>query len=345
MASDQQLLAEYIRRKSYKAVAEMFSLDEDGVRGRVGREIRKQEARVADSRPLTMFGQQLPKIPRYDEVPYFHGDTIVTGDLHVPTTDWALLELLAKFAEKHLPAGKRNAMLVGDLLNLDMLSKYESIIHSYSLKTELAYAEAVIDYLFTVLDSAIFTLGNHDVRFLKKLDGALDATTFGKMLSKHIYTGKLRISVKSQAMVISGGQAWRVTHQRNYSKIKGRVASDIAIKHQTNTVTHHEHHVALTRDTYNRYTVVNNGMLGDYEKMGYVMLTDSTSGVMCSGFTFIRNGVANLLTPYPTMTDWSLWGMEVDALPVIQAAAARMERLTMPAEEILTAVQQEARAA
>lgn len=345
MASDQQLLAEYIRHKDYKTVAAMFSLSVDGVRGRVGRAIRAQEERVAESRPLTMFGQELPKIPRYDEVPYFRGDTIVTGDWHVPTTEWALLELMAKFANKHMPAGQRNIMLVGDLFNFDMLSKYEQIVNSYSLKTELAYAEAVIDYMLKAVDTLTFTLGNHDERFLKKFQGALDATTFGKMISKHIYTGKLRISTKSQAMVISGGQVWRVTHQRNYSKIKGRVGSDIAIKHQVNTVTHHEHHVAVIRDTFNRYTIVNNGMLGDYEKMGYVMLTDSTSGVMCSGFTFIRNGVANLLTPYPTMTDWSLWGMEVDALPVIEAAAARMERLTMPREELPVVVMQEVKAA
>lgn len=337
MASDQQLLAEYIRHKDYKVVADMFTLNVDSVRGRVSRAIRAQEERVAESRPTVLFGQALPQIARYDAIPYMRGDTIVTGDWHVPTTDWALLELLIKFAEKHMKPGYRNAMLVGDLFNFDMLSKYEQIVSGYGLQTELDYAAAVIDYAVKTLDTLVFTLGNHDERFLKKLNGALSANAFGKLISKHVYTGKLRISTKSQAMVISGGQSWRVTHQRNYSKIKGRVASDISLKHQINTITHHEHHVAIQRDLYNRYTVVNNGMVGDYEKMGYVMLSDSTAGVMCSGFTFIRNGIANLLTPYPTMTDWNMWGLEVEALPVIEAAAARMERLTTPREEILTA--------
>lgn len=48
MASDQQLLAEYIRHKDYKTVAAMFSLSVDGVRGRVGRAIRAQGKIIQD---------------------------------------------------------------------------------------------------------------------------------------------------------------------------------------------------------------------------------------------------------------------------------------------------------
>lgn len=74
--------------------------------------------------------------------------------------------------------------------------------------------------------------------------------------------------------------------------------------------------------------------VSEAQKAGEVQLVDSTSGVMCNGFTYLNNGVGHLLTPYDTMTDWDMWGLGAVALPAIEAAKLKMERLTMPEEEM-----------
>jgi len=252
----------------------------------------------------------------------------------MPTGDWPMIELKIKFGEKHLPKGNRRSACVGDLVNFDVLSQYDHLIKPFSVEDELSYAEGLLEYMFAVYDTIYMELGNHDHRFLKQLGGDFGTTRLGRMFSRQIDTGRLVFTRKSQMVVISAGQLWRLTHQRAYSRNKGIVANKLAQKHLSNMVTHHEHHVNISRDEWNRWTTINNGALVDYEKLPYVMLADSPAPVMCSGFTYIHNGTGHLLTPYPTLTDWSMWGMENAALPAIEAAKAKMERLTMPEQEL-----------
>lgn len=338
MADKDKLLYEERREGwTYRQIAERHKFSEDSVRSRVSRYARKQIQSVPDATPFPIVGKggdsRHEIVPKIIQMPVLRCPLLVFGDVHVPTTEWTIFELMVKFAEKHLPKGARTGALIGDLFNFDAISQYDHIVAPFSIQTEMDYAEGAIEYLLAVLDKLYISMGNHDYRLHKLLKGDFGATRLGRMLTKYVYDGRVVMTDKSQMIAIQAAQIWRMTHQRNYSKIKGRVAASLAIKHHCNIITHHEHHVAVLRDDYNRFTVINNGALVDYEKLLYVQLVDSTSNVMCNGFTFLNNGIGHLLTPYETMTDWDMWGLGNVALKAIEVAKLKIERLTMPEDE------------
>lgn len=331
MASDQQLYEMKASGKRSADIARELSLSASGVRGRISR----YEAKLTPPVVVPAFLQALEKrkpgtvtLPNYVSLPVLRGDMIITGDWQIPTTDWSWVETMIRFAERHLPKGRRQLAIVGDFLNMDAVSRYEQVVPLPSLEDELAIGEETIDHLLKVFDSVFFSLANHEYRLLLKFNGALTGTRFGKLLSRHVHSGRLTLTEQTSMHVVSGGAHWRLSHPRNYSRNRLIVAAQLAVKHQQNVISWHEHHVGIGRDPYNRYTIVNGGGLFDPEKMAYVSLVDSTSPVMSNGFVFMRNGCASLLTPYPTITDWGMWRVNADA--AINAAAARAQRLSVP---------------
>lgn len=331
--SRKQLYEEHQAGDSYSAIAARYGLSVHTIRARVSEYRQLVLDRTPNTPPfLVAVGGRQPapvSMPSFMDVPVIHSEQImVTGDWHVPTVDWHFFDLLPKFAEKHIPAGKRHLAIVGDLLNMDAVSKYESAIPSHSLELELAVAERALEYVFEVFDRVWYCLGNHEYRLLKTLHGALSGTRFGRLLMKHIDNQRIIMTVQAQLHLVSGGVDWRLTHPRNYSRNKGIVASQLCQKHLVNVIGQHEHHAAIGRDVYNRFTWVNNGGFFDYEKMAYVMLEDSTSPVMCNAFTYVEDGSPELLTPYESMTNWRRWG--IDASLAVAASEARMRRLSKP---------------
>lgn len=335
MATDKALYELHRSGYTYRQIAEQYTFDEDGVRGRVWRYAHRLLNALPDETPFDVrIGNRaaMPiSVARLDDIPVIKADQIVvTSDWQIPTTDWQMVELMNKFGDKHCPKGKRKLAIVGDLMNADAASKYDHILPPPSMELEMATSEATIEYVLDTFDEIWYCMGNHDHRWMKLLQGALTATRFGKMLTRYFETGRIKMTMQTQLHLVSGGVHWRLTHQRNYSRNKGIVGQQLAVKHQSDIMTTHEHHAAMGRDPYNRYTWVNNPMLGDYEKMIYVGIVDSTSPVMCTGFTYFEDGTAHLLTPYPSMTSWNRWGMESEALLAIVAAQAREARLQRP---------------
>ena len=240
-------------------------------------------------------------IPVFTGEEHIHGDCIIVGDVHLPTTDYELSDLMLTVARK---TGIRQLVICGDLLNFDAYSKYESIIPPLSFQTEIEAALTTVGRWAGWFDDMLMGLGNHERRLLKYNRGAMRADALGKIIA--VASERLRISTYSHVIIHSGGQIWRATHQRNYSQIPLRVGRELALKTQMNIITQHQHHVAKGRDKFNRYTVIDGGGLFDEEKMAYVMLEDSTSPTMCRGFVVLVNGVAHLITPYRSFTDLSV---------------------------------------
>jgi len=241
---DKELYEAFREGWTYRQITDRFGFkSEDGVRSRVGRYVREQLRTLPDLTPFPIVGKggdsKHQIVPKIVQMPVLRCPLLVFADVHVPTTEWTMLELMIRFAEKHLPKGARTGALVGDLLNFDAISQYDHIIAPYSVQTEMDYAEGAIEFMLSVMDRLYFSMGNHDYRFFKLLAGDFGATRLGRMLTKHIDSGRVVMTDKSQMVAIQAGHIWRLTHQRNYSKIKGRVASALAIKHHSNVVTHH----------------------------------------------------------------------------------------------------------
>jgi hypothetical protein len=121
--------------------------------------------------------------------------------------------------------------------------------------------------------------------------------------------GRVQLSWYDEVHVTSAGQEYVVCHQYQYRQNKLSISNDLALKYQKNCIVFHQHHTAKGRDKYNRFTIVDCGGLHDQDMMAYVNLVPSTMPRMNNGFVYLHNGVADQLTPYPTYTDWSMWGV------------------------------------
>jgi len=262
-------------------------------------------------RPTHSFPTEQPtdrtSIPRYDGYWRLEREqAIVVGDVHVPTTDWAFAARVAQVARTW---GIKTLCIIGDLFNFDALSSYPNLLPGIGLGAEIGAAKDLIAEWLNAFDEIYMTLGNHEHRLMK--DTGL-AFTYSEILTMITTDARFKLSPYSHMEVTSAGERFRLTHQRNYSKIKLRVARDLAAKHNCHIITHHQHHSATGVSDSGRHLIIDNGGLHDAQSMAYVQLVDSTSPRMTNGFVLINDGTAHLLTPYPWMTDWRLWVGERD---------------------------------
>jgi hypothetical protein len=89
------------------------------------------------------------------------------------------------------------------------------------------------------------------------------------------------------------------------------VAEKLALKHQVNVITHHEHHCGMGFDRYGHYVIVNNGCLADVNKMPYTALADAPKANMMKAFCLLRNGVPRLYSDRDDFTDWREYALPV----------------------------------
>lgn len=253
-------------------------------------------------RTFTGLGTETVVLPRFDGEPHVYADCVVSGDFQLPTADFEFADVLLKVAQH---AGIKTLLIVGDWVNMDAFSKYEHIVPPVPFEVEMRASVSLMARYAGWFDVIWLALGNHEQRLMKLLRGDWSNSILARLLSASC--GKLRITPYSHIVVHSGGQVWRCTHQRNYSKLKGRVGDELAQKYQCNIVSHHQHHAGKIMDRWGRYVVIDNGGIHDAAKMAYVGLVDSTSPTMTKGFTVIMNGTGHLITPYDAFTDLSLW--------------------------------------
>lgn len=257
-------------------------------------------------RALADDGETL-RLPTFDGEPHLEGDWVICGDVHLPTTDFELAETMLRVARE---LNLKRLLIAGDLINADAFSLYEHVVPAITFEDEVKIAVRVISAWCEWFDDMLLLMGNHELRVMRRSNGNLNATMLGHILSAG--NGKLRVSPYSHAVITSAGQVWRVTHQRNYSRITGRLADQLAQKYQCNIISLHQHHVAVQRDTYNRYTIIDGGGLHDDRKLAYVSLVDSNMPAMARGFVLLVDGVGHMVTPYQTMTnlDMLLMGLK-----------------------------------
>ena len=263
----------------------------------------------------------LPDMPVYTKIPTIVGNCIVVGDIHIPTTFWELAEMVSVVADKHLD-GDKTLIIAGDFINADALSHYPFTVAPPTLSQELLIARELLQIWSETFDRIIMFMGNHEMRVFKNMYGSIGGADIRALFVGEVGE-KFELYNIGQVIVNSGNERWRITHQNSYSKIKGRTANVLAQKHQSNIISHHEHHVAIMRDDFDYQTIVNNGGLHDHEKMAYVSQFDSNRPIMNNGFVMLRNGVPQLFTPYRSMTDWGQW--DIDATALFEMMDARIE--------------------
>lgn len=251
------------------------------------------------------------ELPRYDIKPVIQRDTMAIGDIHLPSTNYALAYLMVDIARHNM--AHPHFTIMGDMLNLDSMSSFERIVPTERLSNEIGMTKGFLEYLMNVGDVAVFG-GNHEIRWSRKLDGVLDLYGLWQLVEHGMKTGSIQFHAETSAWVHSGKQKWLLTHQRNYSKIKGRVANTISLQRQSNVVCFHQHHFGGIVSDNGLYAAFDNGGLHDDALIHYCNLYDSTSPRMTNGFNMIRDGVGHQFTPYEQITDYSLYGVDASAV-------------------------------
>ena len=267
-------------------IGKMFNIS----RGTVAGAIRHYKQSNPDSKLFEVnFGQPLSLL----------GNAIITGDIHVPTTNFDFSKRIRSVAKFW---GIKTLIIAGDVYNFDLFSKYprQTVMISWAQERD---AGKLLFEMFTDYFDVIYVLmGNHDRRMIKWADGHLDETdVFGLITT----SPKVHVSNFGYCTIKSGSENWLVTHSTEYSVNQLTVADQLAQKYKSNVITHHEHHVAKGRDRYKSFTIINNGGLFAQEKMAYTQLDTSKKPNMANGFTALVNGCGHLYTPYPSFTDWT----------------------------------------
>jgi predicted phosphodiesterase len=295
---------------SYARIAEVFGYKTaDVVRGMYHRAKRRLSDIKLDDNWVPVAPEGIPK---YDDTPIIQAPVLVVSDIHFPTTNYHFLNLALAFGEKHMPDGQRRMLILGDMLNMDLMSDFAHITPPAALTQEFDIAEAFIKRVTKTFDEILYVQGNHEDRIRKKIPDIMYGHRFGRMIYDNFSGhGKIRVSMARRAEIVSRNRVWRATHQNAYSRGHGAVGMAMAQKYRSDIIVAHQHRVGIIRDLYNHYTVIDCGGLFDATRMAYVSRVDSTSPAMANGFVFVdTDGAGHLLTPYPSMTSWKMWGME-----------------------------------
>lgn len=228
------------------------------------------------------------------------GDYMIVGDVHVPTTDYRLAQLVARVGKKHLTNPR--LIIGGDFFNFDAFSNYPAVVPSYSWREERKAAECLLSEWLETFTDIVIIMGNHDRRIQRWSMGALEESDiFGMVVS----SPKVKVSNVGWLTVTTSQGVYRVTHARNYSVNRLTVADQLAQKFQQNIIQFHEHHLGLSFDKFGRWLIVNGGGLFDPSQMVYARLDDNKSPAMVPGFVMLKNGVPHLFGD--RLTDWAEW--------------------------------------
>lgn len=232
-----------------------------------------------------------------------HGDFLIVGDVHVPSTDWEMAALVAEIGKRHLKK-PRKLIVAGDLLNMDKFSVFPHISTPPTWTEERAAAEALLSSWLKTFDLIYWFVGNHERRLQKIMVEVLETTDLLSVIISN--PDRAKFSNFSYCYMTSGGVKYLVVHTRNYSRIQLNVARLLSEKNQCHVISFHEHHLSMGWDHSANHLLVNGGALVDVSKVAYMSLDMTTMPISKSGFVMVRNGVPTLFGA-PPMTDWSRW--------------------------------------
>lgn len=243
------------------------------------------------------------------------GDVMVIGDVHVPTTNYAIASQMLAVARRYLKA-PRQLIVAGDLFNLDFLSIYPPSTRETAWEQEKEAARHMIAEWLRVFHRIYFIAGNHERRYSKASGGQFKIIDLMDMVTQD---KRVTVSEWGHLILTSGDRDFRVTHGRNYSVNTGTVGNELAHKYEMNIISHHQHHASVSLDRYKRYIVVDNAALVDQSKLAYVVLDDNKMPGMATGFCMVRNGEPALFVE--GITVWNNWLTPVQQGQTIEEAA------------------------
>jgi predicted phosphodiesterase len=239
------------------------------------------------------------KTPMYAmEALHLEGNAIIIGDVEIPDHDNAMMN-------KAIQVGKsqkiKQLIVNGDLLSADGFSSHPpgAFCPSTTVGQDICTTREILRILTKCFTDGVYVVtGNHDMRVRWATNGQLGLDTL-------IYSGKVTITPIGYLYLCSKSVDWKITHPKNYSKIPGSVARQIAINEDINVVAAHSHHLSWSVTSNGKYVAIDGGHCRDVYRTAYKVEADTTYPKWCSGFTVIKDGFGYILSKQ--FTDWSLW--------------------------------------
>ena len=230
------------------------------------------------------------------------GDFMISSDWHLPHFNPEMAERYFRIAKKFKI---RQHVIIGDFVNLDAMSAWDQVDLEDSWENERAAASYVLAQFERAFDTTYWLMGNHEVRYMRKLAFQVDLNDFASQLLDRAKVGKSLVCSTYAYAIING--EWRVTHPKTYSRHGGTVPYELTAKYEQSVIGAHGHHVGIRVGRNNRRVGIDIGGMFDVERIGYVMREDSAHPMWNCAFGMLRNNAAYVFSESPLLTDWDFW--------------------------------------
>ena len=240
-----------------------------------------------------------------EEILQLEGDAVVIGDVEIPDHDADMLERAMAIGKLF---GIRQLVINGDFMAADGLSVHPpppiDIAPPRSFDADRRVAKDVIRALAGQFTDISLVEGNHDRRLAKFTYGNM---TISEMINEFARDAgiSIRASYFSYLHLLSGGKEWLVCHPKNYGKVPGSVARDIAEIQRKNTLCAHMHHLSASQTKCGQLMAIDGGYCRDEKRTMYKVADIARFPKWNPGFVVIRNGYHYLFRK--DKTDWPFW--------------------------------------
>lgn len=161
--------------------------------------------------------------------------------------------------------------------------------------TELDAARRELNRLGEQFANIDFVLGNHEGRFLRAIQTAVDPKELTRLLE---LGGRWRIAPYYYSILISGGEKFQIEHPKNTAKAS---AWKLASKYGCHVIMGHNHHVVFQFDLSGKYYAIETGHGVDESRLPYAAQRHNVAHAHALGACIVRGGVPWLLH---ARTDW-----------------------------------------
>jgi hypothetical protein len=262
---------------------------------RTGHALQRHRERLLE-RNRDAMPAKLPASPKplcTDPIRLAGPSACILTDLHVPFHNAAFVEDVVALAKEW---DIKDCIIGGDLIDVEAFSKWVGDPEN-TFEEELDLAEKILDELASAFDRVVWTLGNHEARFLgKAAQRQIRSQRFLRMVTN---AKNVEISSFEWCELDTPQGLYRIVHPKNASIVSGRVPSVIASRRFTDShvIGAHGHLVGQVRTEDGKRWAIDSGTCADIDRLQYSTKSVSTRPVMNNGAVIVVEGFPYLVTP------------------------------------------------
>ena len=161
---------------------------------------------------------------------------------------------------------------------------------------EMYYARKTLNAFNDLFDSYVWTLGNHEGRWLRAINSPTMPSELLNLMK--LDSGKWTIAPFYFCILHSNGQTYRIEHPKTTAK---NAAEKLASKFQCHVLMGHSHALRCDYDISGRYHACQIGHCVDEERLAYASQRSTTRDAHLLGAAIVRDGYLWVLDE---KTDW-----------------------------------------